>query len=154
MLGSLSPRAGNSLEGTTAGSGSNLLPDISSKWVHFHFAASCLGSLFGRSDASLIRLAELYGRDRNASLLHDVKDCLAQRCTEATSATKQRSAAARERAGSRSNIDSGKVRRNTFGIWTNIPHPNSWPSSKFHQQAGSCVASPVADIPSGRRFTS
>ena len=66
----------------------------SSKWVHFHFAASCLGSLFGRSDASLIRLAELYGRDRNASLLHDVKDCLAQRRTEATSATNQRAAAA------------------------------------------------------------
>ena len=78
MLGSLLKRARNGLKSPTAGSGSNLPPDISSKWVHFHFAASCWGPLLGRSDANLIRLAELFARDRNASLLHDVKDCLAQ----------------------------------------------------------------------------
>lgn len=50
---------------------------LSSKWVHFHFAVSCRDSLLGRSDASLIRLSELYTRDRGASLLHDV-NCRAQ----------------------------------------------------------------------------
>lgn len=48
----------------------------SSKWVNFHFAASCRDSLLGRSDASLSRVAELYTRDRDASLLHGTKDCL------------------------------------------------------------------------------
>jgi hypothetical protein len=47
----------------------------SSKWVHFHFAASCRDSLLGRNDASLSRVAELYTRDRDASLMHGTKDC-------------------------------------------------------------------------------
>lgn len=38
------------------------------KWVHFHLAESCRDSLLGRSDANLRRVAELYVRDREASL--------------------------------------------------------------------------------------
>ena len=39
----------------------------SSKWVYFHLAVSCRDSLLGRSDANLIRLSELYTRDRDRS---------------------------------------------------------------------------------------